>query len=121
MVKFSENHDLALLKLDNYQTPALLAAATHEVGQGVSVYAIGSPIGIRDSVSNGVVSGFADGFIRTDAKIYPGNSGGPLVLENGRVVGINTMVQVTHKFEGLGYAIKIDTALQEFAGYLPTK
>jgi len=121
LVKFSENHDLALLQLDNYQTPALQLAATHEIGQGVSVYAIGSPIGIRDSVSNGVVSGLGGGFIRTDAKIYPGNSGGPLVLENGRVVGINTMVQVTHKFEGLGYAIKIDTALQEFASYLPTQ
>ncbi|MEZ5581706.1 MAG: trypsin-like peptidase domain-containing protein [Candidatus Competibacteraceae bacterium] len=118
LVKFSDDHDLALLKLDDYLTPALKPAATHEFGQGLPVYAIGSPIGIRDSVSNGVISGFASGFIRTDANIYPGNSGGPLVLENGRVVGINTMVQVTHKFEGLGYAINIDTAWQEFASYL---
>ncbi|MEE4379860.1 MAG: trypsin-like peptidase domain-containing protein [Candidatus Competibacteraceae bacterium] len=120
LIKFSEEHDLALLKLDNYQTPTLKPATAQEIGQGMPVYAIGSPIGIRDSVSNGVVSGLGDGFIRTDAKIYPGNSGGPLVLENGHVVGINTMVRVTHKFEGLGYAIEMDTALQEFAGYLPT-
>lgn len=119
LVAISQKHDLALLKVDRYQTPFLLPAARQDIGQGVPAYAIGSPLGLNDSISTGVVSGFESIFIRTDAKIYPGNSGGPLVLTNGRVIGINTMKQITEKFEGIGYAINIDIALQEFASYLP--
>lgn len=119
LLAVSQDHDLALLKVDQYQTPALHPAAPQDIGQGVAVYAIGSPVGVRDSVSAGVVSGIESAFIRTDAKIYPGNSGGPLVLANGRVVGINTMKQITEQFEGMGYAIDIGTVLREFAGQLP--
>ena len=115
LVAVSATHDLALLKVDGYRTPALRPAALHDVRQGVSVYAIGSPLGLKDSISAGVVSGLDSGFLRTDAKIYPGNSGGPLILSDGRVIGINTMKAITEKFEGIGYAIPIDTALQEFA------
>ncbi|MFO7641127.1 MAG: trypsin-like peptidase domain-containing protein [Candidatus Competibacteraceae bacterium] len=119
LLAVSRNHDLALLKVDQYATPALQPAAPAEVGHGVPVYAIGNPVGLRDSISAGVVSGIEPPFVRTDAKIYPGNSGGPLVLTNGRVVGINTMKRITHKFEGIGYAIDIGAALQEFASALP--
>ncbi|CDH45590.1 trypsin-like peptidase domain-containing protein [Candidatus Contendibacter odensensis] len=119
LLAVSPDHDLALLKLDRYQTPSLLPAAPQDIGQGVAVYAIGSPVGLRDSISAGVVSGFESTFIRTDAKIYPGNSGDPLILANGRVIGINTMKQITEKFEGIGYAIDINTALREFADHLP--
>lgn len=111
----SREHDLALLKVDQYQTPALKLAAPHEITHGAPVYAIGSPIGLRDSISIGVVSGFESSFVRTDAKIYPGNSGGPLVLDNGHVVGVNTKKAITEKFEGIGYAIDIGTVLREFA------
>jgi S1-C subfamily serine protease len=117
-VAVSGNHDLALLQLDGFRTPQLKAATRLEIGQGMRVFALGNPIGIHDSISAGVVSGFEGNFVRTDAKIYPGNSGGPLVLEDGRVVGINTMKRITHQFEGLGYAIDIDTALQEFTSHL---
>jgi len=75
LVAVSQKHDLALLKVDRYQTPALRPATLQDVRQGVSVYAIGSPLGLSDSISAGVVSGRASGFLRTDAKIYPGNSG----------------------------------------------
>lgn len=123
LVATSKDHDLALLKLDAYQTPYLQTAMPHEVGQGAPVYAIGSPLGQRDSISTGVVSGFESSFIRTDAKIIPGNSGGPLILANGRVIGINTLKQMIRapegQFEGLGLAIPIDTALREFARDLP--
>ena len=119
LLAVSQDHDLALLKVDQYSTPSLRPAASHDIGQGVAVYAIGSPVGLRDSISAGVVSGFGSTFIRTDAKIYPGNSSGPLILSNGRVIGINTMKQITEKFEGIGYAIDINTALREFASYLP--
>lgn len=119
LLAVSQDHDLALLKVDRYQTPALRPAVPRDVAQGTPVYAIGSPAGLRDSISAGVVSGIGPTFIRTDAKIYPGNSGGPLVLADGRVVGINTMKEITEKFEGIGYAIDIGTALREFAGQLP--
>ncbi|MEI2808523.1 MAG: trypsin-like peptidase domain-containing protein [Albidovulum sp.] len=122
-VAVSQEHDLALLKLDRYRTPRLKPAAAAEIGQGEPVYAIGSPLGLRDSISAGVVSGHGSSFIRTDAKIVPGNSGGPLVLADGRVIGINTLKQMTRvpegQFEGLGLAITIDTALREFARDLP--
>lgn len=118
LLAVSPDQDLALLKVDQHQTPALLPAAPQDIGQGVAVYAIGSPVGLRDSISAGVVSGIEATFIRTDAKIYPGNSGGPLILANGRVIGVNTKKQITQKFEGIGYAIDIDTALREFASYL---
>lgn len=119
LVAVSQKYDLALLKVDRYQTPALRPAAPQDISQGAPVYAIGSPMGLRDSISTGVVSGIESPFIRTDAKIYPGNSGGPLVLANGEVVGINTMKQITEKFEGIGYAIQIGIALREFAEDLP--
>ncbi|MCC8988320.1 MAG: trypsin-like peptidase domain-containing protein [Candidatus Contendobacter sp.] len=119
LVAVSPDHDLALLKVDQRQTPFLHPAAPQAIGQGEPVYAIGSPVGLRDSISAGVVSGVDSTFIRTDAKIYPGNSGGPLILANGQVIGINTMKQITEKFEGIGYAIPIATALREFASDLP--
>jgi S1-C subfamily serine protease len=121
-VAVSQEHDLALLKLDRHKTPRLKPAAA-EIGQGEPVYSIGSPLGLRDSISVGVVSGHGPSFIRTDAKIVPGNSGGPLVLADGWVVGINTLKQMIRapegQFEGIGLAISIDTALREFARDLP--
>ncbi len=116
LLQTSRTYDLALLKVDGYETPCLKPDRSASVGQGQIVFAIGSPVSLHDSVSRGVVSGFEDGFIKTDAKIYPGNSGGPLVTESGEVVGINTFKQLTHRFEGLGFAIPIDRALEEFAG-----
>ncbi len=85
-----------------------------KIGQGVPVYAIGSPVGLRDSVSAGVISGVRNGYIQTDARIYPGNSGGPLITGEGEVVGINTFKLLTEKFEGLGFAIPMATAVREF-------
>ena len=119
LLAVSPNHDLALLKVDQRHTPFLHPAAPQAIGHGEPVYAIGSPVGLRDSISAGIVSGVDSTFIRTDAKIYPGNSGGPLILANGEVIGINTMKQITEKFEGIGYAIPIATALREFANDLP--
>ncbi|MCF8045497.1 MAG: S1C family serine protease, partial [Desulfarculaceae bacterium] len=114
LVTVSRNLDLALLKLDDYQTPYLVPAESP--GQGETVYAIGSPLGLKDTVSKGIVSGFEKGFIKTDAKIYPGNSGGPLVTEQGRVIGANTFKKITRKFEGLGFAIPIHAIIDEFSG-----
>lgn len=118
LVKISSDHDLALLKLDGYHTPALIPGRTDRLAQSDPVYAIGNPIKLHNSVASGVFSGFQQGFLQTNAQIYPGNSGGPLVSKDGRVLGINTFKLLTRKFEGLGFAIPIETAISEFSAYL---
>jgi len=113
LVRESRDHDLALLKVDGYITPHL-PPGRDDFRQGGSVYAIGSPVELHNSVSRGILSGHENGFLKTDARIYPGNSGGPLINPDGEVLGINTFKQLTRNFEGLGFAIPIRTALEEF-------
>ena len=105
--------DLALLKIDAADLPTLpLLEPRPRVGQ--LVFAIGSPEGLQNSVTMGVVSAVsrqadpekALTYIQTDAPINPGNSGGPLVDMNGSVVGINTFIlSQGGGSEGLGFAI----------------
>ena len=114
VVEISNVHDLALLKVDGYTTPFLTPANPFSPAQGEPVYAIGNPVKLRNSVTAGVVSGFEGVFVKTNAQIYPGNSGGPLVTAKGRVVGINTFKKLTRKFEGLGFAISIMVAMDAF-------
>jgi S1-C subfamily serine protease len=118
VVSTSKNYDLALLKLEGYATPYIETLNSDALAQGDRVYAIGNPIGLKNSVAAGILSGHESGYVKTDAKIYPGNSGGPLVSEGGRVIGINTLKLLTRNFEGLGFAIPIETALAEFYEYL---
>jgi len=118
LVRISKDYDLALLKVDGYQTPFIHPAELGRLSQGDPLYAIGSPMGLRDSVSSGIFSGYEKDFIKTDAKIYPGNSGGPLVTRDGRVVGVNSFKQLTRRFEGLGFAIPIRVAASEFDAHL---
>ena len=119
LIKVSDQHDLALLKLDGYKTPEIQTLDSDQIPTGERVFAIGNPVGLKNSVAAGILSGHENGFVKTDAKIYPGNSGGPLVDKDGRVIGINTMKLLTRNFEGLGFAIPIETALAEFRPYLP--
>jgi S1-C subfamily serine protease len=114
VVEISEAYDLALLKVDGYTTPFLAPQNPFASAQGDPVYAIGNPVKLRNSVTSGVVSGFQGAFVKTNAQIYPGNSGGPLVTAQGRVIGINTFKKLTHKFEGLGFAISIAVAMDAF-------
>ena len=118
LIRASNVHDLALLKVDGCRTPFIYPADMNRVSQRQKVWAIGSPLNIADTMKNGTVSGFTDKYIQTNAQIYPGNSGGPLVNEKGQVIGINTFKELTRKFEGMGMAIPIDTALNEFANEL---
>lgn len=118
LVATSSTHDLALLKLDGYTTPALKPHNSNALVPGGPLYAIGSPAQLNNSVTAGIFSGYEKGFVQTNAQIYPGNSGGPLVTQAGRVVGINTFKQLTRKYEGLGFAIPIERAYQEFRRYL---
>jgi len=120
LVSVSNDHDLALLKIDGCKSPYIQSGAQKEMTQGMGVFAIGSPLGVVDSVSSGVLSGYDNDYIRTDAKIYPGNSGGPLITADGKVIGINTLKVITQKFEGMGFAIPVRRAFQEFNKYLKT-
>src|SRR5579862_5514174 len=92
--------DLALLKIEATNLPSVHLRNDVRVRQGEVVLAIGSPEGLRDSVSMGVISSVARQpdpddpmvYIQTDAALNPGNSGGPLVDVDGNVVGINTLI-----------------------------
>jgi len=106
--------DLALLKVDVPNLPALKLANYRDIRQGESVFALGSPEGLRNTVTHGIVSSVARQtdpdstmvYIQTDAPINPGNSGGPLVDVNGDVVGVNTFILTqSGGNEGLGFAI----------------
>ena len=106
--------DLALIKIDAKNLPALVIADYNKLRQGQFVMAFGSPEGLSNSVTSGIVSAVARQpdpdnpaiFIQTDAPINPGNSGGPLVNVDGEVVGINTFIlSQSGGNEGLGFAI----------------
>lgn len=105
--------DLAVLKIEGETYPHLDLADIAKLRQGRLVFAFGSPLGLENSVSMGVVSSVARQltpeapmiYIQTDAAINPGNSGGPLVDIEGRVVGINTMIfSQSGGNEGIGFA-----------------
>jgi serine protease Do len=106
--------DLALLKVDETDLPTLSLVGQQRARVGQMVFAIGSPEGLQNSVTMGVVSALARQpdsskpltYLQTDAPINPGNSGGPLVDMNGAVVGINTFIlSQGGGSEGLGFAI----------------
>ena len=114
VVGVAKQIDLALLKVDNQKLPALKLATYRNIHQGEMVLAFGSPEGLRNTVTLGVVSSVARQidpdspmvYIQTDAPINPGNSGGPLVNVDGEVVGINTFIlSESGGNEGLGFAI----------------
>jgi S1-C subfamily serine protease len=113
----SSSLDLALLKIHGFTTPRLQPMAVPPP-VGTPVYALGSPLGLKGSVTSGVLSAVRKDYLQTNAEIYPGNSGGPLVTADGKVIGVNTMKMITDKFEGLGFAIPIAGVLAEFHNYL---
>jgi serine protease Do len=108
--------DLALLKIEDagpapFPTVPLSGAAALNDGQ--AVFAIGSPLGLDRTVSQGIISAHArllDGqlYIQTTTQINPGNSGGPLFNLRGEVVGVNNMKAMAVGVEGLNFAIPID-------------
>jgi len=114
IVGLSSELDLALLKADNLKVPALPLASYSQLRQGETVFAFGSPSGLRHTLTHGLVSSVARQlnpdspliYIQTDAPINPGNSGGPLVNIRGEVVGVNTFIlSPSGGSDGLGFAI----------------
>jgi S1-C subfamily serine protease len=128
LVGIDHPNDLALLRVDGVEglTPAALAS-TEQVRVGDEVIAIGNSLALRGgpTVTRGIVSaldrsvdtasGTMTGLIQTDASISSGNSGGPLVDTDGRVIGINTAVAASgagQAVENIGFAIDIDRATE---------
>ena len=114
--------DLALLKIDAEELPALALGDSEALRVGQWVIAIGNPLDFEHTVTVGVVSakqrrvplrgtdsGVAN-FIQTDAAINLGNSGGPLIDAGGNVIGINTAITRANYAEGIGFALPINQA-----------
>lgn len=120
-VTFSDTHDLALLRLDQKECPCMKKGQSGALKVGQSVFTIGNPLGLSHTVTSGIFSGKRSHeghtYIQTDAPINPDNSGGPLIDQTGCVVGINTMILAGS--EGIGLAIPIEAALNEFQELIP--
>src|SRR4030043_228076 len=119
--------DLALLKIEGVSDlHPLNLGNSEDIKVGNWVVAVGSPFGLEQTVTAGIVSakgrvigsGPYDNFIQTDASINPGNSGGPLINMKGEVVGINTAIIASG--QGIGFAIPINMA-KEIAPQLQEK
>ena len=129
VIALRPEHDLAVLrarKIPDDLKPATMRS-THDLRPGDRVTAVGFPFGIGPSVSHGVVSGLKREFrspegqriltnlIQFDAAANPGNSGGPLVTDDGEVVGIVTAIYnptAERFFVGIGFAVPIENAAQ---------
>jgi serine protease Do len=114
LVGIDQLSDVAVIKIEGKNLPALEFADSSQLKQGQVVFAFGSPLGLENSVTMGVVSATERQidpdspaiYIQTDAPINPGNSGGPLVDVDGKVVGVNTFIlSESGGNEGLGFAI----------------
>ena len=107
----NDNMDIALLKINDTNYSPLSLADSSSVQVGEKVIAIGNPLGLQFSVSEGIVSGVdrqgvngLNAYIQTDASLNPGNSGGPLIDVNGKVIGINNF-KISGS-ENIGFALE---------------
>ena len=114
--------DVALVHIDAPNLPVARIGTVRGLVPGQMTVAIGNPLGLRFTVTHGVVSALGrpinddsegrvyENLIQTDCAINPGNSGGALINIQGQVIGINTIV--ASRAQGIGFAIPIDTALR---------
>ncbi len=120
VIGIDEPSDIAVLRIDAKDLPAVKIGDANKLKVGEWVVAIGSPFGFENTVTSGIVSGksrsLPDGryvpFIQTDVAVNPGNSGGPLFNMKGEVVGINSQIfSRTGGYMGLSFAIPVDVAM----------
>jgi serine protease Do len=111
--------DVALLKIEGSNLPRLTMGDSDKIRAGEWVLAIGSPFGLDNTVTAGIVSAKARDtgdylpLIQTDVAVNPGNSGGPLINLKGEVVGINSQIYSrSGGFMGISFAVPIDEALR---------
>jgi serine protease Do len=125
LVGFDRETDIAVLKIDAHHPLEPVTIANSEgVQVGDWAVAIGSPFGLQETVTAGIVSAMnraniGDGqfqrFIQTDAAINPGNSGGPLLNIRGEVIGINTMIATrSGGYEGIGFALPVNMVVRVY-------
>lgn len=124
VIGYNVSADLAVLKIDKTGLPAVEIGNSEEIKVGQYAIVIGCPGGIEflSSVSYGIVSGLnrtitVDSIgemklIQTDAAINPGNSGGALLNSKGQLIGINSSKLVGESYEGMGFAIPVNTVLE---------
>ena len=113
--------DLALIKIDAKNLPAIVVANSDDVKVGEWVLAVGNPLGLNNTVTAGIVSAKArsmgqgvSSMIQTDAAINQGNSGGALVNTRGELIGINAMIY-SQTGSNIGYGFAIPTAIMNKA------
>ncbi len=124
LVGISEITDIAVIKIDAENLPTALFASIEDQKVGEIVIAVGSPYGIQQTITMGIISGKGRNIpvssdslpivdlVQTDTAINPGNSGGPLINTSGEVIGINTLVlSPSGASSGIGFAIPTDTAV----------
>jgi serine protease Do len=113
--------DIALLKIDARDLPVVKLGDASQARVGQWAVAIGAPFGFENTATAGIISAKARSlpdegyvqFLQTDVPVNPGNSGGPLFDLDGRVIGINSQIYSgTGGYEGVSFAIPINTALQ---------
>jgi len=121
VIGLDEATDIALIRIAARKLPTLRFGDSHALKPGDWVLAIGSPYGLENTVTAGIVSGTSRslaeaGFVRflqTDAAVNPGSSGGPLLNLQGEVVGINSMIySITGGYQGVAFAIPGEIALR---------
>jgi serine protease Do len=125
VVGVDKETDLAVIKIDAKKPlPAAKLGNSDAMEVGDWVLAVGSPFGLEETVTAGIVSAKGrnivperqfESFIQTDAAINPGNSGGPLVNMNGEVIGINTAIYTSGGgYQGVGFAMPSNTVVQVY-------
>ena len=125
LIGMDQETDLAVIKIDvDHPLPAAKLGNSDGMEVGDWVLAIGSPFGLQETVTAGIVSAKGrnivpnrqfQSFIQTDAAINPGNSGGPLVNMAGEVIGINTAILTeTSSYAGVGFAMPSNTVAQVY-------
>lgn len=120
LIGASPSNDIALLKIEGDDLPAVPLGNSDSLRIGMDVIAIGNPFGLDGTATTGIVSALnrtietsgtiMEGLIQTDASINPGNSGGPLINSEGEVIGINTAIFSTGGGSiGIGFAIPVNS------------
>lgn len=125
LVGTDKNTDIAVLKIEAENLPAIKRGSSRDLRIGEWVLAVGNPFNLTSTVTAGIVSAKErqinilggdfplESFIQTDAPINPGNSGGALVNVNGELVGINTAIlSRTGSYTGYGFAVPVDIAMK---------
>ena len=112
--KADDQRDLAILKVERANLPAVVFASSSRLKQGSEVAALGAPLGLPDTLTKGIISSpsreiSGHTYIQIDAALNQGNSGGPIINEQGQVVGVATKAAL--KAENMGFAIPSDDAM----------